>query len=193
MLDKIDTFEVVTSGDFIFKFAKAEAAVLKTYALPLAEEAYKTFSARYGFKPSGPILVEVFPVHDDFAVRTLGLPGLVGRARRVLRPRRVDGFAAGAAARRVQLAGDALARDRARLHAAALEVPRAALADRRHLGLRGTPAAAAWGRELTLEYAHQLAQGKTFGVKGLPEAFKRPESLALAYFEASLVVEHSSS
>ena len=27
-------------------------------------------------------------------------------------------------------------------------------------------------------------------MKGLPDAFKRPESLALAYFEASLVVEH---
>ena len=78
VLDRIDTFEVVPSGDFIFKFSKDEAAVLKTYALPLADEAYKTFTARYGFSPSGPILVEVFPVHDDFAVRTLGLPGLVG-------------------------------------------------------------------------------------------------------------------
>jgi Flp pilus assembly protein TadD len=43
---------------------------------------------------------------------------------------------------------------------------------------------------LTLEYAGQLARGRTFGVKNLPQAFKQPESLALAYFEASLVVEH---
>jgi Flp pilus assembly protein TadD len=48
----------------------------------------------------------------------------------------------------------------------------------------------AWGREITLEYAHMLSKGKTFGVKGLPEAFKHPENYSLAYFEASLVVEH---
>ena len=39
VLDKVDTFEVVTSGDLVLKFAKDEAAVLKTYAVPLAEEA----------------------------------------------------------------------------------------------------------------------------------------------------------
>jgi Flp pilus assembly protein TadD len=48
----------------------------------------------------------------------------------------------------------------------------------------------AWGRELTLEYARLLGQNQTFGVKGLPDAFKRPQHLAMAYFEASLVVEH---
>ena len=35
-------------------------------------------SARYEFRPEGPILIEVFPRHDDFAVRTLGLPGMIG-------------------------------------------------------------------------------------------------------------------
>jgi tetratricopeptide (TPR) repeat protein len=49
---------------------------------------------------------------------------------------------------------------------------------------------AAWGRELTLEFARNLAKGETFGVKGLPAAFKNPETLSLGYFEASLVVEH---
>jgi Flp pilus assembly protein TadD len=48
----------------------------------------------------------------------------------------------------------------------------------------------AWGRELALEFAMELSEGKTFGVKKLPDAFKRPESLALAYFEASLLTEH---
>jgi len=34
--------------------------------------------SRYGWKPDGPILIEIFPRHDDFAVRNLGLPGMVG-------------------------------------------------------------------------------------------------------------------
>ena len=78
VLDKIDKYTVVQHGPFIFKFSPEEAAVLQAYAVPLADEAYKTFTARYGFTPAAPLLVEVFPFHDDFAVRTLGLPGLVG-------------------------------------------------------------------------------------------------------------------
>ena len=59
------------------------------------------------------------------------------RARRVLRPRGDTRFAEGAAARRLQLGADALARAGARDHAAAVEAARAALAHRRHLDLRG--------------------------------------------------------
>ena len=35
-------------------------------------------AAKYEFTPKGPILIEMFPKHDDFAVRTLGLPGMIG-------------------------------------------------------------------------------------------------------------------
>src|SRR5205814_1005383 len=58
MMDHLDTFEVVPDGDLIFKFPKDEAAVLKAYALPLGEQAMKTYTEQYGFKPAGPILVE---------------------------------------------------------------------------------------------------------------------------------------
>ena len=73
-LDLVDGFESVPSGDFIFKFAKDEAAVLKTYALPLADLAYKTFATRYGFTPKGPILVEVFSKHDDLSLIHISEP-----------------------------------------------------------------------------------------------------------------------
>ena len=35
-------------------------------------------SKRYKFTPKGPILIEIFPKHDDFAVRNVGLPGMIG-------------------------------------------------------------------------------------------------------------------
>ena len=38
----------------------------------------RELTKRYGFKPSGPLQVEIFPDHGGFAVRTLGLPGLEG-------------------------------------------------------------------------------------------------------------------
>jgi tetratricopeptide (TPR) repeat protein len=189
VLDHLDTFDVVPHNEFIFKFAKDESAVLRTYALPLADEAYRQFSERYGIKPVGPILVEVFPIHDDFAVRTLGLPGLVG--------------ALGACFGRVVSMDSPKARPPGEfswqatmwheighvfsLQASDYRVPRWLTEGISvYEEYRRQPA---WGRELALEYARALSEGKNFGVKKLPQAFKRPESLSMAYFEASLVVE----
>jgi hypothetical protein len=190
MLDSLEKFDVVPSGEFIFKFPKDQTAVLKPYALPLGEEAYKTFTARYGFKPTGPILVEVFAKHDDFAVRTVGLMGLTG--------------ALGACFGRVVTMDSPKARPpgdfswQATLWHEIAHVFTLQLSDFRvprwltegisvYEEFRKVPA---WGRELDLEYARSLAAGKNFGVKGLPAAFKRPQSLSMAYHEASLVVEH---
>jgi len=78
LLDTLDTFVVVRDGDIILKLHPDEAAVMREYAMPLAQDALKTLSRKYRFTPKGPILVEMFPSHDDFAVRTLGLPGLLG-------------------------------------------------------------------------------------------------------------------
>jgi tetratricopeptide (TPR) repeat protein len=190
VLDRIDTFETVTAGDYIFKFEKADAAVLRTYAIPLAEEASKTFGARYGFKPEGPILVEVFSVHDEFAIRTMGLPGLEG--------------ALGACFGKVVAMDSPRARPpgefswQATLWHELAHVYTLQLSNYRvprwltegisvYEEYKRNPA---WGRELALEFALQLSEGETFGVKKLPDAFKRPDTLALAYFEASLLTEH---
>ena len=51
---------------------------MREHAIPLAKEAMATLSKRYNFTPAGPILIEMFPKHDDFAVRTIGLPGMIG-------------------------------------------------------------------------------------------------------------------
>jgi tetratricopeptide (TPR) repeat protein len=190
MLDSLEKFEVVPDGDLIFKFPKADAAVLKVYALPLGELAYKTFSERYGFKPQGPILVEIFSVHDDFAVRTTGLMGITG--------------ALGACFGRVVTLDSPRARPPGEFSWQATEWHELAHVFTLQLSKYRVPRwltegisvfeehrrQAAWGREMTLEFAAALGRGKTFGVKGLPEAFKNPENFSMAYFEASLVVEH---
>jgi Flp pilus assembly protein TadD len=78
MLDHVDTFVTVKEGDVVMRFDPAEAGVMREQAVPLAREALDALSKRWNFKPEGPILIEMFPVHDDFAVRTLGLPGMIG-------------------------------------------------------------------------------------------------------------------
>jgi cellulose synthase operon protein C len=78
-LDLLDTFsqyDVVTQGQFRFMIEKAESGVIGVYLKDLAERAFATFSARYGFTPSRPIRVEVYRSHADFSVRTVGLAGI---------------------------------------------------------------------------------------------------------------------
>ena len=75
------TTQIVTDGPlWIVQFCRADEAAdpQKPYALPLGAEAMKTFTEHYGFTPTGPILVEIFSTHDDFAVRTIGLQGITG-------------------------------------------------------------------------------------------------------------------
>jgi len=190
VLGKIDAMETVTSGDLVLKFDAKEAAVLKTYAVPLADEAMKTFGDRYGFTPKGPILIEVFPMHDSFAVRTLGLPGLVGALGACFG--RVIAMDSPSAPGMPPFSWQAtLWHELAHVYTLQLSnyrVPRwltegiSVFEEHRRQ--------AAWGRELTLEFADTYGRGKNFGVKKLPDAFKDPEMLALAYFEASLLVEH---
>jgi cellulose synthase operon protein C len=190
LLDTLDSFVEVESGPFIFKFPKGDADVLTPYAIPLANQAYTTFSERYGFTPKGPILVEVFAKHDDFAVRTLGLPGLQ--------------FALGACFGRVITMASPKAREPGTfswqatlwheiahvfsLQASDYKVPRWLTEGISVFEVHRYNKA--WGREQALEFARALAMKRTFGVKGLPNAFERPQDLSLAYFEASLLTEH---
>ena len=76
LLDQMETFATLRSEHFVFRMAKEDAAILPPYATKLAEDAYARLTARYGFRPEGPVQIEVFPDHGGFAVRTLGLPGL---------------------------------------------------------------------------------------------------------------------
>jgi tetratricopeptide (TPR) repeat protein len=62
--------------EIIVRLHKKEAELLKPYVLDLAEESVKKFSKKYGFTPQRPIHVELYPDHDDFAVRTMGMPGI---------------------------------------------------------------------------------------------------------------------
>ncbi len=78
VMDKVDKYVTIRDGDVVMRLDPNEAPVLREYAMALAHQALSTLAARYEFTPRGPILIEIFPKHDDFAVRTLGLPGMVG-------------------------------------------------------------------------------------------------------------------
>ncbi len=80
LLDTFDTFETrqVPVGDSQLKMrlARDEAAVLSPYVAELTARSVALFSQRYQYTPSQPLVVEMYPDHEDFAVRTVGLPGV---------------------------------------------------------------------------------------------------------------------
>lgn len=53
-----------------------EADLLKLYIVPELEKAIAAYEKKYRMKLSEPVKLEVYPDHEDFAVRTMGMPGL---------------------------------------------------------------------------------------------------------------------
>src|SRR6266511_952232 len=76
LLDAMKEYRETKHGDFVIKADAKESDVLAPYAAELLDEAKAKLSAKYKFTPRAPIAVEIFPNHEDFAVRALGLPGL---------------------------------------------------------------------------------------------------------------------
>ena len=76
LLDTMAEFRETKRAGFIIKTSAQESDVLSPYAADLLEEAAAKLTSKYKFTPKGPIIVEIFPNHEDFAVRTLGIPGL---------------------------------------------------------------------------------------------------------------------
>lgn len=76
LLDSYRNFVKVKDPRFVLRLHKSEAALLQPYYEQQIRRALAAYDAKYGVKLSGPVTVEVYPDHEDFAVRTMGLPGL---------------------------------------------------------------------------------------------------------------------
>lgn len=76
LLDSYSKFDTIQSGNIILKLHKKEAAVLLPYVKAEMERALSTYERKYRFQLERPVQVEMYPDHEDFAVRTLGMPGL---------------------------------------------------------------------------------------------------------------------
>ena len=76
LLDQTRGYRELATEHFRIIMDPREAELLGPYAGALAEEAYARFAARYGWKPTGPVRLEIYPRHADFSVRTVGLAGL---------------------------------------------------------------------------------------------------------------------
>lgn len=190
LLDALDGFTTVTAGSLVVKLHEQDAPVLQQYLVPLATEALDTLSRRYDFVPEGPILVEVFPRHDDFAVRTMGLPGMLG--------------ALGACFGRVVTMDSPRARPPGSFNWAATLWHELAHVITLQMSANRLPrwlsegvsvheevrARAGWGLESQLLFAQAYASNRLIPLAELNAAFSRGETINLAYFQASVLVDH---
>ena len=84
LLDSYDQFDNIedreSSADgsvqAIYRLDKDESDLLLPYVRDLTNRAIAEFTRKYGFELKSPVRVEFYPNHDDFAVRTMAMPGI---------------------------------------------------------------------------------------------------------------------
>jgi len=188
MLDTLDRFETITTSHAIIRTHADEGPVMRQYAVQIVDQAIAAYSKRYQVTPSSPIIVEIFPKHDDFAVRNLGLPGMIG--------------ALGACFGRVVTLDSPRARPPGSFNWQATLWHELAHVFTLQLSNQRVPrwltegvsvyeegrVRPEWARDSELEFAQAYGAGRVMTLRDLNAGFTRAETVSLAYFESSLVV-----
>ncbi len=76
LLDSEKNFVTFRDATTVLKLNKSEADLLYPYFHEQMQRNIADYERKYKMKLPGPVEVEVYPDHEDFAVRTLGMPGL---------------------------------------------------------------------------------------------------------------------
>ena len=188
MLDRLDEFASFPTGNALIRLDPIEAPVLRHYAVPLVDQAMAQMTARYGFEPKGPISVEVFSKHDDFAVRTQGLPGLLGalgvcfgQVVTLDSPRARPGTAFNWQATLWHEMAHVFTMQMSNYRVPRWLTEGISVWEEGHVKPE-------WARDSELVLARAHAEGKVPKLADLNAAFTRAGTVELAYFQASLVV-----
>jgi tetratricopeptide (TPR) repeat protein len=192
LLDTMRDYRQTVSEHFVVKAAAKESDLIGPYVASLLEEAYSKLTAKYQFRPQGPIIVEVFQNHEDFAVKTLGLPGL---------------GALGACFGKLMAMDSPAARDLGSFnwgstawhefaHVITLQLTDQRVPRWLSEGLsvyEERKAKPGWGDDWNLMFMKAFADGRFLPMEKLDSGFMRPQApdqVPISYFQASLVVDH---
>lgn len=78
LMDTIADYDEIEAGPFIIKMPKQESPVWKDEVITLLNQAAEKYQLKYDIELETPVYIEIFDHHDDFMVRSVGLPGSVG-------------------------------------------------------------------------------------------------------------------
>ncbi len=191
LVDSFSRFDRIQDGQFSIRLSQKESAVLGPYVEELLHRSLETLEQHYQHPVDHPIVFEMYPDHEDFAVRTLGLPGL---------------GALGATFGRVVAMDSPSARPRGSFHWGSTlwhemahvvtlslskdRVPRwftegLSMMEERRAG-------PGWGDPLSLHFVSAYEKGKLLPLKDLNSGFVHPDSpqqISISYFQAGWLCE----
>lgn len=189
-LDTVEKFATVRDGELVIRMNAADMPVMHEPIVALAHQALNTLAARYEFTPKGPILIEMFNKHDDFAVRNVGLPGMIGALGacfgRVVTIDSPKALAPGSEQWEGTLWHELA-------HVITIQMSNQRVPRWLTEGIsvfeekRARPE---WARPGDMDFAAMLERGETIKLRDLNAAFTDPEKISLAYYQGSLVVEY---
>ncbi|HJP35060.1 MAG TPA: hypothetical protein QF901_03655, partial [Gammaproteobacteria bacterium] len=78
LMDTLATFTTIERGAFVLRLPAHEADLVAEDSLDLLDQAIEIFERKYATELAKPVLIEMFDNHDDFMVRSVGLPGSAG-------------------------------------------------------------------------------------------------------------------
>ena len=76
LLDTYKNFDTARDATTVVRLDKKENDLLQPYVQTELHTILETYAKKYKMSLPGPVQVEVYPNHEDFAVRTMGMPGL---------------------------------------------------------------------------------------------------------------------
>lgn len=76
LMDSYRNFVTYKTDRTVLRLHNKEAELLRPYFEAELQRALATYDRKYRLKLEHPVQVEVYPDHEDFAVRTMGMPGL---------------------------------------------------------------------------------------------------------------------
>lgn len=192
LLDSFEEFDTYQTDDFRINLHRDEGEALEPYVSALLEKAYSTLSEKYGFYPEPPITFEMYPDHEDFAVRTLGIPGLGALGVSFGRVVVMDSPSA-----RVPGEfnwGSTLWHEFA--HVITLQMTDHKIPRWFSEGLsvfEERKAEPGWGDDLKLDFLAAIQEGQLLPIAELNDGFVRPTNplqVSLSYYQASLVCDY---
>jgi Tfp pilus assembly protein PilF len=76
LIDSYATFDTFKTPTTVLKIPKKESALVRPYLQAELDKIIATYEKKYKYHLPVPVQVEAYPNHEDFAVRTMGMPGL---------------------------------------------------------------------------------------------------------------------
>ncbi|MCW1922593.1 tetratricopeptide repeat protein [Luteolibacter arcticus] len=185
--DKLRDYPVREKDGVRLRMSPEDMAVLGTRALDLAARAKTTLADKYGITLSEPVMVEMLPRQEDFAIRTFGLPGgesflgvCFGPLITMTSPRGRLGRANWEAVLWHEMA-----------HTITLDASRHRIPRWLSEGIsvfEEREVHAGWGQGMNSTYRERFLKGEVPPITRLDESFAG-EDIMLGYYHASLVVE----